>query len=52
MVATNTQPKTALANYERRWEIETLFAACKSRGLNLEDTHLVNLPQDLGRTRP
>lgn len=42
MVATNTQPKTALANYERRWEIETLLAACKSRGLNLEDTHLVH----------
>ncbi len=42
VVATNTDPKTALANYRRRWDIETLFAACKSRGFNLEDTHLVH----------
>src|ERR1700712_2958089 len=26
----------------RRWEIETLFAATKTRGLNLEDTHLTH----------
>ena len=42
VVATNTEPKTALAHYKRRWEIETLFAAVKSRGFNLEDTHLVH----------
>ena len=42
VVATNTDPKTALAKYRRRWDIETLFAACKSRGFNLEDTHLVH----------
>lgn len=42
VVATNTEPKSALANYKRRWTIETLFAACKSRGFNLEDTHLVH----------
>lgn len=42
VVATNTEPKTALALYKRRWEIETLFAAVKSRGFNLEDTHLVH----------
>ena len=40
VVATNTDPKTALAHYRRRWEIETLFAATKTRGLNLEDTHI------------
>jgi IS4 transposase len=28
--------------YRRRWEIETLFAALKSRGLGLEETHLTN----------
>ncbi len=42
VVTTNTEPKTALAHYKRRWEIETLFAAVKSRGFNLEDTHLVH----------
>ena len=26
--------------YERRWEIETMFAALKSRGYRLEETHL------------
>lgn len=30
----------ALALYARRWEIETLFSALKSRGLGIEDTHL------------
>lgn len=42
IVATNTDPKTALAHYRRRWQIETLFAALKTRGLNLEDTHLTH----------
>ncbi|MFS8035483.1 IS4 family transposase [Xanthobacter sp. AM11] len=42
VVATNTDPGIALANYRRRWEIETLFAASKTRGLNLEDTHITN----------
>ena len=26
--------------YKKRWGIETLFGALKSRGFNLEDTHL------------
>ncbi|MCS3705879.1 hypothetical protein GGP62_000854 [Salinibacter ruber] len=26
--------------YRKRWEIETLFAALKSRGFGLEDTHM------------
>lgn len=42
VVATNTDPKIALANYRRRWDIETLFAASKTRGLNLEDTHITD----------
>lgn len=32
--------KNALAEYALRWEIETLFGCLKSRGFNLEDTHL------------
>src|SRR5215212_8585716 len=48
VVATNTDPKIALAHYRRRWEIEMLFAATKMRGFNLEDTHLVH-PDRLGK---
>jgi hypothetical protein len=33
-------PDEALQLYRRRWEIETLFAALKSRGFDLETTHL------------
>jgi hypothetical protein len=34
--------------YEKRWGIETLFGALKSRGFNLEDTHLRD-PERLSR---
>jgi len=30
----------ALSIYAKRWEIETMFKAFKSKGFNLEDTHL------------
>jgi hypothetical protein len=39
IIATDRQPKTALADYRLRWGIETLFAALKTRGFNLESTH-------------
>jgi hypothetical protein len=42
VVATNANPDAALAIYRRRWTIETLFAAFKTRGFNLEDTHIVD----------
>jgi hypothetical protein len=29
-----------IAEYRRRWQIETLFGCLKSRGFNLEQTHL------------
>jgi hypothetical protein len=32
---------TALSDYARRWEIETLFSCLKSRGFRLEETHLL-----------
>lgn len=32
IVVTNKHPKNAIACYLRRWEIETLFCALKSRG--------------------
>lgn len=33
-------PEEATALYAQRWEIETMFAALKSRGYRLEETHL------------
>ncbi len=39
-LATDKKPKTALARYRNRWKIETLFAALKTRGFNLEATHI------------
>ncbi len=40
IVATNAKPERALAYYAQRWQVETLFAALKSRGFNLEASHL------------
>ena len=34
--------RSALRFYKRRWEIETLFSAFKTRGFNLEETHMSN----------
>jgi hypothetical protein len=40
IVATNAKADHALALYSQRWQVETLFAALKSRGFNLEASHL------------
>jgi len=45
-LATDKKPKTALARYRKRWKIETLFAALKTRGFDLEATH-ITLPKKL-----
>ena len=43
IVATNTgEAGRAMRDYRRRWRIECMFGDCKTRGLNLEDTHIVN----------
>ena len=42
-LATSANPRKALASYRRRWRIETLFANLKSKGFNLEATHLTDL---------
>lgn len=36
----NADPDKALVRYSQRWQVETLFSAFKSRGFNLEDTHM------------
>lgn len=43
ILATNTAtPGRALRLYRQRWAIECLFADAKSRGLNIEDTHITD----------
>lgn len=42
-LATPAGPRKALARYKTRWRIETLFANLKSKGFNLEATHLASL---------
>ncbi|KAB1991136.1 transposase, partial [Haemophilus parainfluenzae] len=39
ILATDSRPRSALSDYRLRWGIETLFAALKTRGFNLESTH-------------
>jgi DDE family transposase len=39
-LASRARPKHALAIYRKRWKIESLFAALKTRGFNLEATHM------------
>jgi hypothetical protein len=39
ILATDHRPQSALADYRLRWGIETLLAALKTRGFNLESTH-------------
>lgn len=41
IVVTNRHPRNAIACYLRRWEIETLFAALKTRGWRFEDTRII-----------
>jgi hypothetical protein len=42
VVLTNRDPRRATGTYRRRWQIECLFAETKTRGLNLEDTHMTD----------
>jgi hypothetical protein len=42
VVVTNGKAKKALAAYAKRWAVECLFGDAKTRGLNLEDTHLTD----------
>ena len=43
IVASNEKGRGPLEEYKERWGIEVLFAALKSRGFNLEQTHLVHI---------
>jgi hypothetical protein len=41
-LATSSSPRHALARYRVRWRIETLFGNLKTKGFNLENTHLAD----------
>ena len=43
IIATNKDPRLAIAIYLRRWEIETLFGSLKSKGFRFEETHMTQL---------
>ena len=51
IVTTNADLSMALANYKKRWVIEVFFQSVKSRGFNLEQTHLT-LPERLNKLFP
>jgi len=42
LVVAPRHTETALCDYARRWEIETLFSCLKSRGFRLEETHVTH----------
>lgn len=48
IVATDLKPQNGLQTYGLRWGIETLFGCLKSRGFNLEQTHVTD-PEKLAR---
>jgi hypothetical protein len=48
VVATQSAPKSAIADYAKRWGIETLFGMFKTRGFCLESTHLTD-PERLSK---
>jgi Transposase DDE domain len=48
IIVSPTYAAEAVTEYSRRWEVETLFAAMKTRGFCLEQTHLTD-PERLSR---
>ncbi len=45
IVVSNRPAHHALVCYKKRWAIESLFGDTKTRGLNIEDTHLTMTPK-------
>ena len=43
IVVATQKPETMIKDYYRRWSIETLFGCLKSRGFDLESTHMTDL---------
>ncbi|MDP0561447.1 MAG: transposase [Candidatus Endonucleobacter sp. (ex Gigantidas childressi)] len=45
IVVATKKPDSIIDDYSRRWSIETMFGNLKSRGFDLESTHMINLDQ-------
>lgn len=45
ILITNFKPNCAMKLYRKRWKIEELFQNLKSRGFNLESTHVTHPPR-------
>ena len=43
IVVATKKPENMVEDYYKRWSIETLFGCLKSRGFDLESTHMTNL---------
>jgi len=43
IVVSYDNQQQALIRYKERWQVETLFKALKTKGFNVEDTHLSNM---------
>lgn len=41
-LACSGNPRRAFENYRRRWTIETMFGNLKTKGFNMEDTHITD----------
>lgn len=41
-LACSGKPRRALKDYRRRWTIETMFGNFKTKGFNMEDTHITD----------
>jgi hypothetical protein len=41
-LACSGNPRRALEDYRRRWTIETMFGNLKTKGFNMEDTHITD----------
>jgi hypothetical protein len=41
-LACSGKPRRALDDYSRRWTIETMFGNLKTKGFNMEDTHITD----------
>lgn len=48
VISSGVEPEKAITHYARRWEIETLFGCLKSRGFDLEATHMSD-PAKIGK---
>ena len=43
IIVSYDKQQQALINYRQRWQIETMFKAFKTKGFNIEDTHLSDI---------